>query len=174
MAQANVRPQLDVHAGRAAVEEDLPRVLHVLEAPSLEALGWSRPNKLTLLVPIVGVHQAKSESFLLKLGFQAYRTWPPSAQFVNPQTCDYIQQQDRHHVPKLTHSGCHTHPEYGAANGAKVQLICCSATLEFYDVLHSVQPHHVWRETDTFLATLNAIWLAFESSFQGRFEPHGQ
>lgn len=174
MAQANVQPRVDVQAGLLALEEDLPRVLEVLDATSLDALGWTRPNKLTLLIPIAGKYQNKEEAFLLKLGFQAYRMWPPSAQFVNPQSGAYEQRVDRHHVPKLTHSGCHTHPEYGLPTGAQVQLVCCSATLEFYEVLHSVESHHVWRETDTFLTTLNAIRLAFQSSFQGRFEPYGQ
>jgi hypothetical protein len=169
VAQANAEPQIDLQAGLAAIEEDLPRVLRALDMTSIEDLGWTRPNKLTLLVPMAGQFQGKTEDFLLKLGFQAYRSWPPSAQFVNPETQHYVQGQDRHHIPILTSSECHTHPEYGKPGGGSVQLICCSATLEFYDVRHSVQPEHHWRDTFTFLTTINAIQRAFRSSFGGRF-----
>src|SRR5581483_4883551 len=41
----NERPTLDVQAGAAALDEDIPRVLRMLEAPSIEAVGWVRPNK---------------------------------------------------------------------------------------------------------------------------------
>ena len=41
-------------AGAAALEEDIPRVLRIMGASSLDDLGWSRPNKLSLLLPMVG------------------------------------------------------------------------------------------------------------------------
>lgn len=40
MAIANQRPTIDVQAGAAALDEDILRVLRVLEASSLEQLGW--------------------------------------------------------------------------------------------------------------------------------------
>jgi hypothetical protein len=173
VARANERPVVDVHAGRLALDEDIPRVLRALGASNLEALGWSRPNVLTLLVPVNSTHGGKVDCFLLKLGFQAYRTWPPSAQFVNPSTLSYEYPQDRIHVPILRSPECHSHPEYDKPGGGKMQLICCSATLEFYDVLHSVQPQHIWGERDTFLTTIHAIQKAFASHFGGRFPAHG-
>jgi len=174
MAKANEIPKVDVHAGLKALEEDLPRVLRLIEAPSIEALGWKRPTKLTLTIPFTGTHEGKTDEYLLRLGFQAYRDWPPSAQFVNPETGDYVYPQDQHFVPKLTSPECHTHATYNRSNGPPVQLVCCSATLEFYEVLHSVEPHHVWRETDTFFTTVNAIQRAFTSHYQGRYPVHGQ
>lgn len=175
MAQANELPTQDVQAGAAALDEDIPRVLGPMEASSLEELGWSRPNKLSLLVPMTGAFQGSEDSYLLRLGFQAYRKWPPSAQFVNPATASYVYPQDQHFVPKLTSPECYTHVAYQRAPQADpVQLICCSATLEFYEMLHHVNAEHVWRETDTFLATIMAIRRAFTSFYGGRFPVHGQ
>jgi len=167
MAKAGGLPTLDLAAGVAALEADIPRVLNLLNAPSLEALGWSRPSKAVLLVPM----KTGADDYLLRLGFQAYRAWPPSAQFVNPLTKTYSPPADRCCVPKLVGQECQTHLEYGTG---KIQLICCSATLEFYEVLHNVEPQHVWRETDTFYTTIVAIQRAFASSYQGRFSVDGR
>lgn len=174
MAKANEAPKLDVIAGLKAMEEDLPRVLRLIEAPSIESLGWQRPTKLTLTIPLSGTHNGKTDDYLLRLGFQAYREWPPSAQFVNPVTGEFVHPQDQHFVPILKSPECYTHAAYNRPGRSPVQLVCCSATLEFYEVLHSVEPHHVWRETDTFFVTLTAIQKAFGSHYEGRFPVHGQ
>ncbi len=175
MARANEQPTLDIQAGAAAIDEDIPRVLRILGASSLEQLGWSRPNRLSLLVPMVGIHQGIKDEYLLRLGFQAYRKWPPSAQFVNPETLSYVVPQDQHFVPKLTSPECHTHTAYQRTpQGSKAQLICCSATLEFYQELHSVEAHHLWRETDTFFTTLVAIKKALAAHYEGRFPAYGR
>lgn len=175
MAKANEKPVLDLQAGAAALDADIPRVLRVMEASSLEELGWSRPSRLSLLVPMMGKIDGKTDEYMLRLGFQAYRTWPPSAQFVNPSTLAFDRTEDLHHIPKLTSGECQTHANYQEnASGKKIQLICCSATLEFYDVLHGVADEHVWRDTDTFLTTINAIQRAFVSHYNGRFSADGQ
>jgi len=168
VATAGEQPTLDVIAGANALDEDIPRVLRVVEASTIEDLGWSRPDRLTLLVPMIGTHLEKKQEYLLRLGFQAYRRWPPSAQFVNPANLGYIYPQDQHYVPKLTSPECHTHVAYERAQG-KIQLICCSATLEFYEVLHSVEPQHLWRDTYTFLVTIAAIQKALGSFYEGPF-----
>ncbi len=173
MAKANEAPTIDLQAGLAAFEEDLPRVLNILDAPSVESLGWLRPTKLSLLIPMTGQMGENKESFLLRLGFQAYRKWPPSAQFVNPDTGGYVYPRDKEFVPRLASPECQTHDAYQLPGGRQIQLICCSATLEFYEALHSVEPHHVWRDKDTFLTTLTAIRKALTSSYQGRFPKHG-
>ena len=163
---------MDLEAGTAALEEDLPRVLKMLGATSMEDLGWSRPNKLTLLIPLSGIYQGHTDDYLLRLGFQAYRAWPPSAQFVNPETQSYSCPQDQHHVPRLTSEECRTHIEY-LHGERKIQLICCSATLEFYEVKHHVKLEHLWSESDNFWITVNAIKRAMDSFYQGRFPKHG-
>ena len=56
---------------------------------------------------------------------------------------------------------------------ARIQLICCSATLEFYEVLHNVEQQHLWSESDTFFTTVMAIRKAFASFYQGRFPAYG-
>lgn len=163
---------LNPKAGLAAFEEDLEKVLRLEGASSLEKLGWARPDKLTLLVPIEGVKDGVTDRFTLKLGFHAYRTWPPSAQFVNPETQAFTRGADDHHVPQLTSQECQTHLSYAHPNGGTIQLICCSATFEFYDVLHSVEPHHVWNGKSTFFSTITAIRRAMSTHYQGRF-PNG-
>jgi hypothetical protein len=173
MAAANAAPTLDSLAGAAALDEDIPRVLKLEGVASLEDLGWSRPNRLTLLVPMKGVRAGNTDAFLLRLGFHAYRRWPPSAQFVNPQTQAYAYPQDQHHVPVLCSPECHTHTAYPRPPGT-IQLVCCSATLEFYEVQHSVESCHRWRETNTFFTTITAIRKAFTSHYQGRFSAHGR
>jgi len=164
------RPTLDLAAGLKALEEDLPRVVNVLGVTSLSDLGWSRPKPLVLLVPMKATWQGQEDAYLLRLSFEAYRRWPPSARFVNPATQDYVHPDDQHHVPKLTSPECQTHIAYQMnAQAPKMQLICCSATFEFWDVLHDVEEHHMWRGTETFLTTINAIQKAFGSHYQGRF-----
>lgn len=172
MAAVSVAPTIDAIAGAAALDEDIPRVLELEGASSLAELGWSRPNRLSLLVPMTGMRGGATDSYLLRLGFQAYRAWPPSAQFVNPDTQGYAYPQDQHHVPMLASPECHAHVAYAKGAGT-IQLICCSATLEFYEVLHSVEQHHLWRETNTFFTTIMAIRRAFGSHYQGRFPVHG-
>lgn len=169
MAQAGETPVLDPKAGLAAFEEDLTKVLALEDATSLEALGWRRVGKQTLLVPMEGVKAGLADTFLLRLGFQAYREWPPSAQFVNPETLSFELGKDNHHVPQLTSNECHTHLAYNHPSGGTVQLICCSATWEFYDVLHHVEPKHVWDSRSTFLSTIVAIRRAMTEHYQGRF-----
>ncbi len=175
MARANELPTQDLQAGAAALDEDIPRVLRFIGVSSLEELGWSRPNKLSLLVPMVGTYQGKEDRYLLRLGFQAYRKWPPSAQFVNPETKGYVYPGDQRFVPKLTSPECHTHAAYRRTQQTPpVQLVCCSATLEFYEVLHHVKPEHLWKETNTFLTTIMAIRKALTSFYGGRFSANGQ
>ena len=174
MVTANERPTIDVQAGAAALDEDIPRVLAMLEASSIEALGWARPNKLTLLIPMTGAREEKTDAYLLRLGFQAYRRWPPSAQFVNPETQTYNHPHDRNFIPRLASEECQTHSEYQKPGGGTMQLICCSATQEFYDVAHDVKPQHLWRSTDTFYKTIVAIRRAFATHYQGRFPSYGK
>lgn len=170
MARANELPTQDLQAGAAALDEDIPRVLRIMGVSSLEELEWSRPNKLSLLVPMIGTCQGNEDRYILRLGFQAYRKWPPSAQFVNPETKGYVYPDDQRFVPKLTSPECYAHVAYRQTPQASaVQLICCSATLEFYEVLHQVKPEHLWKETDTFLTTIMAIRKALTSYYGGRF-----
>jgi len=169
MAAAGQAPRIDLRAGVTALDEDLPKVLGHLGVASMEALGWSRPEKLVLLVPMKATHEGQTDHFLLRLGFQAYREWPPSAQFVNPETTAYAGLEDRQHLPKLNSPECNMHWNYPRPGGGSMQLICCSATLEFYEVLHGVQPEHLWADHYTFLTTLKAIQRAMESFYQGRF-----
>jgi hypothetical protein len=173
MAVAGQAPVINTRAGIQAFNEDLPRVLAARGVDSMQALGWTKPDDLTLLVPMDATYQGKTDGFLLRLQFHAYRDWPPSAQFVNPETKQYAGQQDQHHVPQLVSNECRTHTNYTHSAGKVIQLICCSATLEFYDVLHSVQLEHLWRDTYSFFTTIQAISRAMGSSYMGRFPQHG-
>jgi hypothetical protein len=173
MASLNAVPRVDIPAGCTALERDIPRVLKLLDAPDIESLGWTRPNKLALLVPLMARRDGKADSYLLKLAFHAYPEWPPSAQFVNPTTGEYAGVCDQHHIPQLTSQECHTHAAYPKPGSGPVQLICCSATLEFYEVAHGVQPEYLWDGRCTFYTTLAAIQRAMASHYNGRFPLHG-
>lgn len=103
------------------------------------------------------------------------RQAPPEVPpFVSPYLRRPLRRPDEvegnHHVPQLTSPECHTHLAYVHPKGGTTQLICCSATLEFYDVLHSVEPRHVWDGRSTFFSTIVAIRRAIASHYQGRFQ----
>ena len=135
MARHAERPTIDLASGRAVLTADLPRVLRVLEAESLEAVGWRKPDARTLLIPVHGTFNEQGEDYLLRLQFLTGRDWPPSAQFVNPDTLEYRIPDDFHHLPVLEAPQVRVHTNYAGPNGP-IQLICCSATYEYYDVLH--------------------------------------
>lgn len=166
-------PQLDPRAGALAFAEDLPRVLALCGAKGPEDLGWRVHNPLTLLVPMTGQRGDVHDDYLLKLGFQAYRAWPPSAQFVNPETLMFAKGDDDMWVPRLTSGECQTHLAYTHPRGGTIQLICCSATLEFYDVSHGVEEAMLWSSASTFYSTIVAIRRAFSTAYQGPFVERG-
>ena len=139
-----------------ALDEDLPKVL---KGRTVADAGWRRPDPLTLLIPLWATAPTGSHDFyLLRLHFGYYRDWPPSAQFVNPRTLTYSIGSDTLWLPKI--EGCselRIHSAYDHS-GRKLQLICCSNTLEFYEVRHGVKQQHLWNgKTLNFAATLNAI-----------------
>ncbi len=171
MASHGERPTIDLAAGRAVLAEDLPRVLRALESDNLEALGWSKPDARTLLVPIHGILEEMRDDYLLRLQFLTGRGWPPSAQFVNPETLDYRIPDDFHHLPVLESPQVRVHTKYDGPNGP-IQLICCSATYEYYDVLHGGEDTHLWRSTDSFHVTISAIQRAMGSHYKGRHARH--
>ena len=140
---------------------------------TLSELGWRRHSERTLLVPLRGQLHGDVQEYLLRLDFVASDDWPPRAIFVNPDTLGYEINVDRHHLPKLTSGEVHVHPDYQSGDGRVLQLICCSAVFEYYDVSHGGEEFILWRSTDTFLSTLNAIERAFQTHYAGRFEPHG-
>lgn len=144
----------DIHAGREAFQRDLQLVL---KDSTLTDRGWSKPDDLTLLVPLLveNVHQRQVDLYLLRLFFDHYPKGPPSAQFVNPMTMTYVYPDDVCWVPRCEGaSDIAFHPNYNGGG----QLICSSTTLEFYKVNHSVNAEHVWNpQRMNFLATLAAI-----------------
>jgi hypothetical protein len=161
---------------RAAVDRHLGSVLG---GRSLESAGWERPDPLTLYVPLRGYTSDTSapaygfdpsepaadgeqpfsgapqgHDYLLRLYFSHYPDWPPSARFVNPATKQF-GSGDMKWLPMISGTNeLHVHASYGAGGE---QLICCSATLEFYLVDHDVQDRHRWRPGFSFAITLNAL-----------------
>jgi hypothetical protein len=162
MASANQEPiPLSPANARLNFEADLPVVLR---GRSLEELGWIRLDHLTLVIPLVGQADGLTpEFYFLRLNFGYYRDWPPSAIFVNPRTKEFKESEDKIWLPRI--EGCpeiHVHANYEN----KGQLICCSATLEFYKVRHGVKEMHIWDSTSqNFAATIHAVQRAIQSSF---------
>ena len=171
MASHTTQPTLDLAAGRLVFDQDLPRALALYGAGTPEALGWRVSGNRTLLVPMTGTHAGQREDYLLRLDFVAGRDWPPSTQFVNPETLAYVVGEDTGHLPKLSHPEVQVHPAYKSQIMSNpIQLICCSATLEYYDVLHGGDDAILWQAGDTFLVTLSAIGRAMASEhYAGRY-----
>jgi hypothetical protein len=48
----------------------------------------------------------------------------------------------------------HVHANYANTSG---QVICCSATLEFYLIKHQVADQHRWQPGSSFASTLNVL-----------------
>ena len=150
------------------VKEHLPQVL-AFKGNTMEGLGWCLHSDRTLLVPMRGSYQGAEDEYLLRLDFLSGCEWPPSARFVNPDTLDYEVNADQHHLPVLASPELHVHPAYQSNDGRTLQLICCSAVFQYYDVVHGGDDAILWRKTDTFLHTLTAIERAFVSHYTGRF-----
>ena len=166
----------DFGQARDAVDRHLGQVL---AGRSLESVGWERPDPLTLYVPMRGFTAATTavaygfdpaadppgadgaladapagDDYLLRLYFSHYPAWPPSARFVNPATRQFAAGDGRW-LPAITGaSELHVHANYGGTSG---QVICCSATLEFYLVNHQVADPHRWQPGSSFAATLNVL-----------------
>jgi len=170
MATIGGTPMPDVAAGAAALDRHLE---NILQGKDLDRLGWSRPDKLTLLVPLFAQRASSADLYLVRLGFHSYPEWPPSTQFVNPESLRYDMDTDKKWLPKIEGAiEIAVHPEYDH-DGKKIQLICCSYTLEFYEVKHGVDAQHLWdAKTHTFAATLAAIRRGLLPEFyKGPFEP---
>lgn len=147
-------PVQDVARGAAALEADLRLYLR---GRTLDNIGWVQPDPLTLLVPLFATKgDGKKDAYLLRLYFDHYPAWPPSALFVNPLTLAYQLPDDAKWVPSAPgHQEIGFHTNYRNTDG---QLICCSLALEFYKVNHSVKEEHVWNgEKHKFPATIAAI-----------------
>ena len=173
---AGVPVPADFGQARDAVDRHLGQVLG---GRTLESVGWERSDSLTLYVPVRGFTAATQtvaygfdpsedpvgadnafaavpagDDYLLRLYFSYYPAWPPSARFVNPATRQFAAGDERW-LPMVTGTNeLYVHANYGGTGG---QVICCSATLEFYQVNHSVAEQHRWQPGSSFAATLNVL-----------------
>lgn len=160
-------PVQDIAQGQVAFAADLSRFLG---QRSLDEVGWAKPDDLTLLVPLFGTRAGGGrDPYLLRLYFDHYPTWPPSALFVNPLTLTYKYRDDVQWVPETNYPqeiAFHTNYPPG------IQLICCSLTLEFYKVNHSVEEAMIWREEKhKFTSTIAAIKRALvQPHYMGRWK----
>jgi hypothetical protein len=153
-----------------AFETDLATVLHGKTAAEV---GWQRPDPLTLLIPMWATIAADApDLYLLKLQFGYYPEWPASAQFVNPLTRAYNAEIDIAWLPRIeNNSRIQVHAKYDW-NGRKIQLICSSTTLEFYQVRHGGKEGEVWNHNhQNFFATISEIKAGlFAPFYRGRMQ----
>lgn len=165
MAQAGKDPVLaNPVEAITSFEGDLAKVLN---GRTLEEARWRRLDDLSLLVPMRGIqNNGTVDDYWLRLGFAYYDDWPPSAQFVNPATIQYNQASDKCWLPSIEGTDeIRVHADFNSG-GHRLQLICCSLTLEFYLVKHGVNEQHVWdRRKFNFAATINQIDWALKSPF---------
>ena len=166
----------DFGQARAAVDRHLGSVLG---GRTLEAVGWDRPDPLTLYVPLRGYTSDTSASptvstrpSLPRAG--SSRSLAARRVMTTCYACTSAITRTGRHRPgsstrplgssdRMTSDGCrlisgtnelHVHASYGASGE---QLICCSATLEFYLVNHEVEDQHRWRPGTSFAVTLNTL-----------------
>lgn len=154
MARLGVAP-IPVTPSRAleALEKHLPMVLR---GQTLEAAGWKRLDPLTLLIPLQAFREdGRVDDYYLRFGFAYYPEWPPSVKAVNPETLRYDYPADQHWVPRVEGTNeIGFHLQYAGVG----QLVCNSATLEFYQINHSCDLRHVWdSERHTFALTLSVL-----------------
>ncbi|MFB6465011.1 hypothetical protein [Bradyrhizobium tunisiense] len=159
-------PVQDIARGRDTFADHLQRAL---KGRTLDDVGWAQPDDLTLLVPLFGTRADNGkDAYMLRLYFDHYPTWPPSAVFVNPLTLEYKLAEDAKWVPTAPgHPEIAFHTNYAST---EKQLICCSLTLEFYRVNHAVEQNLVWQgDKQTFLATIAAVKrILIQPYYQGR------
>lgn len=163
MAAIGVEPVPNTPAAaKRALARDLPRVL---KGRTLAEAGWHQPDDLSLLLPMWALgDEGVRDEYRLRLGFGYYPDWPPSAQFVNPDTAQYVHPVDVRHLPRIEGTPeIQVHANYDQTGRFGVsQLICASVTLEFYVIRHQVKPDHLWDPSKhNFAATINGIahWL---------------
>lgn len=153
-----VRPVLNNPLrAKEALERDLPKALRNID-------GWQRLDDLNVIVPQYARNtNGEVDNYLLKLNFAYYPQWPPSAQFVNPETLNYLYPADIKWLPKIEGtSEIAVHASFQNVG----QLICNSMTLEFYQVNHGVEDRHLWNEDNcNFSATINVIKQYINSNY---------
>lgn len=167
-----MQPIPDPSRGADALREHLPKVL---QGRTLDEAGWHQPDLLTLLIPLFAQCEGQAADFyLLRLQFNYYPEWPPSAQFVNPQTLKYAGPADKKWLPAIDGTDeIRVHDNYSHGNQS-IQLICSSITLEFYLVQHGInKPEHIWDgKRQNFNATLTAVRRGLQKPFyKGPQEP---
>ena len=174
----SIAPGVPVPADFGQARDAVNRHLgQVLAGRTLELAGWERPDP-DLVRSHAGLHHGHDrgrlrvrpgrgpgrgrgvrrrpagDDYLLRLYFSHYPAWPPSARFVNPATRQFAAG-DARWLPAITGvSELHVHANYAGTSG---QVICCSATLEFYLVNHQVADQHRWQPGSSFPATLNVL-----------------
>lgn len=149
-------PVVNVHEGRAALAEHLERYL---AGRSLAQIGWTQPDDSTLLVPVFGTHgSGQRDLYLLRLHFDCYPDFPPTARFINPLTGRFDGPADVAWLPNIEMGELKVHSQYSWPNGKLDQLVCSSMNCDFYRVAHSVERSNLWdRNRHTFGSTLAVL-----------------
>ena len=135
-----------------ALEAHLPVVLR---GRTLEEAGWKRPDPLTLLIPVIGICEgparrlraAPSLRLLPRLAARCPVCEPRDGGVPLPRRCARLPR-----VEGTNEIAVHVYYDN------RLQLVCASVTLEFYQVRHGVVPHLVWdANVQNFAATLAAV-----------------
>ncbi len=152
-----------------ALDAHLALYLRARGVNRLEELGWTRPTKLMLHIPIVA---GQEDRFLLEFIFTHYPEWPPRVRFVNPESKRFEYPGDMCWVPKIEQTqAIAIHETYEDGGQKFYGYICCSYNLDYYTSQHNMnQPYDHWNTKQrTFNATLSVIEDALAKRYQGRF-----
>lgn len=151
----------------SAFEGDLLRYMTFRNATTPGEVGMRVLDPLTLIVPLTATGNSKKDDYTLRLHFGYYPEWPPSAQFVNPDTLIYDKTSDLKWLPLVQGTTeLAVHADYSGQG----QLVCNSMTLEFYLVNHGYnKKEHLWKPGLSFEATLKTIqWALGSQYYMGR------
>lgn len=140
--------------------------------PLPDARGWSRTT-IDPMHTLVGVTAVRSDSqrdpYYLLLGAEYYDRWPPTAQFVDPDTLRPAATDSRWWPVLQTNPPWGAiHANYRYLDGQNRPLICITLTAEYYQTQHNPPAHTVWRQgKHTVAATITRITEMLSQPYYG-------
>ena len=167
---AKVNPEL----AKAQFQEDYQLMM---DNHLPEHYGWQVTPEFDNLLLYVDLW-ATDENFVrlddyhLKLDMSYYRTWPPGATYINPETKAFDPTKDLKWLPVKASNppgiDIGYHKEHKLTDGNIRQLVCNSMTLEYYLSNHNPTPEQKWNpEKNTLSSTLLALQLMLRKPYYG-------
>jgi len=160
LAKGSFRQDYDLIIGEGLPERYGWMLMPYFEKLILYADFWARDEQ-----------GAKLDDYHLKLDLSYYKSWPPSAGFINPESRSFDPQKDQKWFPKLSSAPQNTEAQFHISRdlpSGNRQMICNSMTLEYYESGHNPNPEQRWNgERHNFGTTLSTIQLLLRKPYYG-------